>query len=127
MNESKQPRIIDEGNMKQYVDAARAILEDQRGGDIEVLHVAKMTTMADYFIICSGNSTTHIRALSEAVEHELETKYFIRPHHIEGYSEANWVLMDYGFLVVHIFHKETRQFYSLSRLWNDSHTEEQKA
>ena len=119
MNENKAPRIIDESNMQKYVDAVRRVLDDQRANDIELLHVAKMTTMADYFIICSGNSTTHIRSLSEAVEHELETEFSLRPHHIEGYSAANWILMDYGFMIVHIFHKETRQFYSLSRLWND--------
>ena len=119
MNENKAPRIIDESNMQKYIDAVRKILDDQRANDIELLHVAKMTTMADYFIICSGNSTTHIRSLSEAVEHELETEFSLRPHHIEGYSAANWILMDYGFMIVHIFHKETRQFYSLSRLWND--------
>ena len=127
MSENKAPRTVDESNMQQYIESARTILDDQRASDIEVLHVAKMTTMADYFIICSGNSTTHIRALSEAVEHELETKYGLRPHHIEGYSAANWILMDYGFLVVHIFHKETRQFYSLSRLWNEPGQAEPKA
>lgn len=119
MNENKAADKIDESNIGQYVEAATKALEDQRAGDIELLHVAKLTTMADYFVICSGNSVTHIRSLCEAVEHEMETKFGLRPHHIEGYSAANWILMDYGFLVVHIFHKETRQFYALSRLWND--------
>ncbi len=125
MNENHMPKIVDENNIGEYIRAVSTILEDQRATDIELLHVAKLTTMADYFIICSGNSVTHIRALSEAVEHELETKFGLRPHHIEGYSAANWILMDYGFLVVHIFHRETRQFYSLSRLWNDPGQENQ--
>lgn len=119
MNEERKEIIVDESNIDQYVRAATKALEDQRAADIELLHVARLTTMADYFVICTGNSVTHIRALCEAVEHELETTYGLRPHHIEGYSAANWILMDYGFLVVHIFHKETRQFYALSRLWND--------
>ena len=108
-----------EQEVERYVEAVRKALEDQRATDIELLHVAKMTTMADYFILCTGGSTTHIRSLSEAVEHELETEYGLRPHHIEGYSAANWILMDYGFMIVHIFHRDTRQFYSLNRLWSD--------
>ena len=119
MNENNTPKTVDESNIDQYIRAAGKALEDQKATDIEFLHVAKLTTMADYFIICSGSSTTHIRALSEAVERELEVNHGLRPLHIEGYTAANWILMDYGFMVVHIFHKETRQFYSLSRLWND--------
>lgn len=111
---------VTEKEIDLYVKTAAGVLIDQRAVDVETLHVAKLTTMADYFIFCTGGSTTHIRALSEAVEREMETQYGVRPHHIEGYSEANWVLMDYGFMVIHIFHGETRQFYSLSRLWSDA-------
>ena len=106
-----------EGNIEELI--IQALIEKQ-GVDIQCLNLKKINhTYFDYFVICTGNSVTHIRALCEAVEHELETTYGLRPHHIEGYSAANWILMDYGFLVVHIFHKETRQFYALSRLWND--------
>lgn len=107
-----------EQEVEMYVKATVESLEDQRATDIEVLHVAKLTSMADYFVICTGGSTTHIRSLSERVEHDMEVEYGIRPQHIEGYSDANWVLMDYGFMVVHIFHRDTRQFYSLNRLWS---------
>ena len=115
MDENK----MTEAQVEQYVKAITDELDKQRALNIEVLHVAKMTTMADYFILCTGNSSTHIRSLSEAVEHELEVNYGIRPHHIEGYDAANWILVDYGFAVVHIFHRDTRQFYALDRLWAD--------
>ena len=108
-----------EQEIEQYVKSAAVTLEDQRATEIEILHVAKLTTMADYFILCTGGSTTHIRSLSEAVEHDMETKYGLRPHHIEGYSAANWILMDYQDIIIHIFDKENRLFYDLDRIWRD--------
>ena len=111
---------ITEDEMRACVKTVTDALVDARAGDVEVLHVAKLTTMADYFIICTGSSVTHIRTLSEAAEHSMEETYNIRPHHIEGYGTANWVLVDFGFMVVHIFHRDTRQFYSLERLWSDA-------
>jgi len=115
-----QVQKVSEKDVQTYVKAIMEALEEKRAADIETLHVAQLTSLADYFVVCTGNSTTHIRTLSEEVEHLMETKYGIRPHHIEGYGTANWVLVDYGFLVVHIFHRDARQFYSLERLWSDA-------
>ena len=113
-------RNITEEDMRECVKTVTTALVDQRASDVEVLHVSKFTTMADYFIICTGSSVTHIRALSEAAERSMEETHGIRPHHIEGYGTASWVLVDFGFMVVHIFHRDTRQFYSLERLWSDA-------
>ena len=106
--------------VKGYVDAMVSALEEKQAEDIEVLYISDLTTIADYFVVCTGTSTTHIKTLSEEVESLMEKNYQVRPHHIEGYEHANWILVDYGFAVVHIFHRDTRKFYSLERLWADA-------
>ncbi len=115
MDERKE---ITELEVEKYVKEVADLLSEKKAIEIEVLHVKAMTSLADYFVVCTGTSSTHIKALSEEVEHYMETKYNIRPHHIEGYSSASWILVDYGFMTVNIFHKESRKFYSLERLWN---------
>ncbi|NLD88418.1 MAG: ribosome silencing factor [Clostridiales bacterium] len=114
MDEKKQ---LSEKEIEQYVAEVAELLSDKKAIEIEILHVKPLTTLADYFIVCTGTSTTHIKSLSEEIEHYMETKYNIRPHHIEGYNSASWILVDYGFMTINIFHKESRKFYSLERLW----------
>ena len=94
-------------------------LEDKKGKDLKVLRTADQTTLADYFIICSGSSNTQVRALAEAVE-EAMSKAGEEPHHIEGHRGGQWTLMDYSSVVVHIFTEEGREFYGLERLWSDA-------
>lgn len=99
-------------------DVIVAALEDKKARDLKVIDIQDLTTIATYFIICSGTSTTHIKALADEVEFKLKEKG-VSPHRIEGYNNARWILMDYGEIVVHIFHEEDRQFYNLERLWQD--------
>jgi ribosome-associated protein len=87
--------------------------------DILVLDLRGLTYITDYFVICSGSSTTQISAITDGVGHAL-AKSGKHPSHIEGEAEANWVLMDYGDVVVHIFAEQTRLYYSLERLWGDA-------
>lgn len=95
------------------------ILDDKKAQDIEVLDIRDVSLLSDYFIICTGNSTTQIKSLADNVEEGLsEIGYF--PDHKEGYASARWVLLDYGEIVVHIFHHESRAFYNLERLWSDA-------
>lgn len=115
---------MDNNNKTITEEEIRAIVEDvadklQAKGALrlEILPVTEMTTVADYFIVCSGTSNTHIRALSQEVERVMETTYGIHAHHIEGYDTAQWVLCDFVFMVVHIFKQDMRDFYSLERLW----------
>lgn len=107
-------------NPKELASIIVKILDDKKATDIEVLDVNKSTTLADFFVICTGTSTTQIKALADEVEFRLKNEYGITPHHVEGYISANWILLDYSSVVVHVFHKEMREFYALERLWKDS-------
>lgn len=94
------------------------ILENKKAKDMSLIDIAKISSLADYFVICSGTSSTHIKALSDELDmkmKEIGLDYF----HKEGYETARWVLLDYGEIVVHIFHEEERSFYKLERLWSD--------
>ncbi len=94
-------------------------LDDKKGGDIRVLEVTALTTLADYFVICTAASTTQIKALADACEKEMRDRGE-EPHHIEGHRGGIWVLMDYSSVVVHLFMEEARGFYDLERLWRDA-------
>ena len=98
--------------------AAKA-LDSKKGQDIKIVDVADITSLADYFVICSGGSNTQINALCDAVEEKLEKEGNEAPLHREGHRGGTWVLLDYGCLVVHVFSEEAREFYSLERLWSD--------
>jgi ribosome-associated protein len=84
-----------------------------------VLDLQAISTVADYFVICSGTSTTQIRTIADAVEESLEDEG-CRVFHREGRPESGWMLLDYGDIVIHVFLPETREFYSLERLWGDA-------
>ncbi len=116
MDTTKKTNLTPE-EIRPMLEAVRAQLEEKGARKMEVLDVHEQTTLADYFIICTGTSNTHIRTLSGEVERVMEEQFGIRAHHIEGYDNAQWVLVDYGFLVVHIFRADVREFYSLERLW----------
>ncbi len=98
--------------------AAKA-LSSKKGQDIALLHTTQVTTLADYFLICTATSSTQVRALTDIVEERLE-EAGERPLHREGRRGGTWELMDYGCLVVHVFTEETRNFYDLERLWRDA-------
>lgn len=98
--------------------AVRA-LDSKKGKDLRVLYTRDQTTLADYFVLCTGASNTQIRALSEAVE-EAMSQRGEEPHHIEGHRGGQWTLLDYSAVVVHVFTEEARDFYALERLWSDA-------
>lgn len=99
-------------------DAVNA-LDDKKAKELQILKIDTVTTLADYFIICTGTSNTHVRTLKEEVEHKLELAG-LRPHHVEGHGSGTWVLMDYESVVIHIFTDEARKFYQLDRMWADA-------
>ena len=105
-------------NAKELALLAARALSDKKGKEIQVLEIGELTTLADYFVICSGGSNTQINALGDEVEKEL-TLAGEEPLHREGYRGGTWVLLDYGCVVVHIFNDEARKFYSLEHLWAD--------
>ena len=95
------------------------ILNEKNAADIKLLHVTDKTIIADYFIICSGLSNTQVKSFTGEVEYKMGLKE-IKPHHIEGYNEASWVVLDYRSVIVHVFYKDTREFYGLEKLWSDA-------
>lgn len=98
---------------------AREAAEDKKAEDVVVMDVAKQTSLAHYFLITHGNSEPHIRAIANHIIDVLESKK-IRCLRSEGMDSARWVLLDFGSVIVHVFHKEIREFYNLERLWGES-------
>jgi ribosome-associated protein len=98
--------------------AAEAAL-DKRAQDLVVLDLQGMSTLADFFLVCTGRSATQIDTIGDAVQAALRAEG-IRVRHREGTAESGWLLLDYGDVVVHVFGEDTRQFYSLERLWGDA-------
>jgi len=92
---------------------------DKKAKDVLVLNLKGMTIIADYFVICSGESTTHVRSIAEGVEDRF-SKADIKPLGIEGLNYSHWVLIDYGDVIIHIFEDATRDFYELEKLWMDA-------
>lgn len=94
------------------------ILLEKKARDVDIIQVDRVTILADYFIIATGTSTTNIRSLADEVRSVLE-KDNVKCIHLEGYGSGRWILMDYGSVIVHIFHEEERKYYNLERLWSD--------
>ena len=103
---------------KEMAILAAKALSSKKGNDIKAIEVTALTTLADYFVVCSGTSNTQINALCDAVEKVMD-EAGEPAHHREGYRGGTWVLLDFGCLVVHVFNQEAREFYSLERLWQD--------
>lgn len=95
------------------------IASDKKGNDIVMLRTAELTTMADFFVICSGRSDRQVAALSGAIVDELRDEG-IRPLGTEGRQSSRWVLLDFGTVIVHVFAPEEREFYGLERLWSQA-------
>lgn len=100
------------------------ILDEKKAKDIRVLKICDVSSIGDYFVICSASNKSHVQSLSDEVDFTLGHEFGIKPKRVEGYSSASWILMDYSDVIVHIFHDETREFYSLERLWSDAKIEE---
>jgi ribosome-associated protein len=98
--------------------AVRAAL-DKKASDVVVLDLRNTPAFTDFFILCSGHSTRQVKAIADAVEEALRAGK-VRPAHVEGYERGEWVLMDYFTFIVHVFTPQTRDFYSLERLWGDA-------
>lgn len=101
--------------VREVVSAAH----DRKASDVKVLELGKVSDFTDYFLIMSGASERQVRAIADAIEERLRLGK-VRPLHSEGYNNGQWILLDYGDFVVHIFDQERREFYALERLWNDA-------
>jgi ribosome-associated protein len=101
------------------VQRAAALCLDLKANNIVVLDLDRVSNATDYFLIASGSSDTHVRAIAEHVMDQLK-KEGVRAHHVEGLAQGRWVLLDYVDFVVHVFHPTLRDFYQLERLWGDA-------
>jgi ribosome-associated protein len=98
--------------------AARAAL-DRKAIDLVVLDVQGLSSVTDYFVVCSGRSTTHLASITDAIREALKADG-VRPLHAEGATDSGWVLLDYGDVLMHVFLEQTRAYYALERLWGDA-------
>jgi ribosome-associated protein len=109
----------DAANTADAVREAVAAAVDKKAEDLKVLEVGELTQFTDYFLICSGQNPRQVQAIADGVERRLR-EHKLRPAHVEGYQSGQWVLMDYGDFVLHVFLHERRRFYGLERLWGDA-------
>ena len=109
---------MSEDRTLEMVRLAKAALEDKKGQNIKVIDISKVSVLADYFIIADGSNPNQVQAMADSVEEALgQAGYPSRQ--IEGYGSANWILMDYGDIIIHAFNREDRLFYDLERIWRD--------
>ncbi len=102
----------------ELAEQAARILDEKKAADLKVIRIADISVLADYFVIATGTSSTHVRALADEVEFKLG-RLGTQPIHKEGYRSNTWVLLDYGSVVVHMFTADARAYYDLDRLWSD--------
>lgn len=97
---------------------AARLLDTKKAEQVRILGIRSLSVICDYFVIATGTGNTHVKALADELEFQLGNQG-IKPHHIEGYRSNSWILLDYGEVVVHIFTRESREFYDLDRLWQN--------
>ncbi|MBR2850375.1 MAG: ribosome silencing factor [Clostridia bacterium] len=109
---------LDAENARDLADAIAEILDSKKARDIKVLHVEDKTVIAEYFVICTGNSSTQVKALAGEVEYRTELRG-LSPYSVEGRDNNSWILLDYSNVIVHVFSREAREFYNLEKLYED--------
>ena len=105
---------------RDYALLAAKTLSDKKAQDVLIIDIQEKAAFADYFVICSAGSTTQVRAIADNIDEELAEKHSLEFLHKEGYREAEWVLLDYGDAVAHIFLQDSREYYALESLWGDA-------
>jgi ribosome-associated protein len=104
----------------ELVEAAAAAASSKKAEQIVILDVSKQLVITDHFLICSGSSDRQVKSIADEVQKSLAAEQNIKPFRREGEREGRWVLLDYVDFVVHVFHKEDREYYDLERLWSDA-------
>ena len=106
---------------KEMVKLAAAALAEKKGEDIHIIDIREVSVLADYFIIANGSNPNQVQAMADQVQEDLE-KAGYHCRQVEGYQNANWILLDYRDIIVHVFSREDRLFYDLERIWRDGKT-----
>ena len=118
-NLSEEIVSLENATPLELAKAIETFLDNKKGRDIKVLHVEDVTNIADYFVVCTATSNTHVKALSGEVEYQTERRG-VTPYHIEGRDNNSWVVLDYCNVIVHIFNREARDFYNLDKLYENT-------
>lgn len=121
MANTEKRRIATGGKLRLTGEVGKAVRAalDKKAIDVVVLDLRGTPAFTDFFILCSGNSQRQVKAIADGIEDALRTSK-VRAAHVEGYERAEWILMDYFTFIVHVFTPQTRDFYSLERLWGDA-------
>jgi len=106
-------------NPKELALRIADILDEKKAENILVLNVAHLTSVTDYFVICSARNTVQVGTMAEDVEEKLALEEGIEARRKEGYREARWVVLDFASVIVHVFHEQEREYYNIERLWMD--------
>ena len=120
MNEMTTPVLpsLENADAKELAEAIAEVLDSKKGFDIEVVYVADKTVLAEYFVVCSGNTSTHIKSLVDETEYKIGQRD-VMPYHVEGKDNNSWIVMDYSHVIVHVFTREAREFYNLEKLYQN--------
>ena len=104
---------------KELAKIAYAALDEKKANDIKIIDISGVSVLADYFIIASGSNRNQVQAMVDSVQEDLFKKAGVEAKQIEGYQTANWILLDYADIIIHVFDEENRLFYDLERIWRD--------
>ena len=120
MNEMTTPVLpsLENADAKELAEAIAEVLDAKKGFDVEVIYVADKTVVAEYFVVCSGNTSTHIKALVGETEFKIGERGLM-PYNVEGKDNNSWIVMDYSNVIVHVFTKEAREFYNIEKLYKN--------
>ena len=120
MNEMTTPVLpsLENADAKELAEAIAEVLDAKKGFDVEVIYVADKTVVAEYFVVCSGNTSTHIKALVGETEFKIGERGLM-PYNVEGKDNNAWIVMDYSHVIVHVFTKEAREFYNIEKLYKN--------
>ena len=112
--------MVKNTNYNKLPKAITQLMLDKTATEIKIINVSKLTSLTDYFIICSSDSEPKTKAIMNHIKDKIHEKYNIKPLHLEGIENFEWVLLDYVNIVVNIFNKEKREYYNIERLWADA-------
>ena len=112
--------MVKNTNYSKLPKAITQLMLDKKATEIKIINVSKLTSLTDYFIICSSDSEPKTKAIMNHIKDKIHEKYDIKPLHLEGIENLEWVLLDYVNIVVNIFSKEKREYYNIERLWADA-------
>ena len=121
MAKTERKKTATAGRRRLAADVARVVRAalEKKASDVVVLDLRSTPAFTDHFVLCSGQNPRQVKAIADAIEEAMRAAK-IRPSHIEGYDRAEWILMDFFSFIVHVFSPQTREFYSLERLWGDA-------